>query len=167
MLRVGIGKPKLHYVQGHNDMSHYFPSCWETTDYFFMSLTDYMEKREFDEFNMDPNLSKAELDLIGKKLEGKEELTLLDSPWTYRMSKLIEKAHGQTVWEFNSPNKDLTDYIRNVVVLGEDQLRLWSWYDAKIKFPILRIVCYILNKLNSFKARKEWKEWEKYVNEKA
>lgn len=165
MIRVGVGKPKLKFIEAHNDMSHYFPSRWETNDYFLMSLNDYMEKKEFDSFDMN-GISKVEADKVAKMMENpsdiKFEFNMIEHPYSYRMQQLIKKSGGM-LWQFNAVHPNMEDWVRQVVVLGENKLQRWSWYDAHVKLPYLKKLARVLNYMNRYKAQKEIDEWEEFL----
>lgn len=164
MIYVGLGKPRLHLNPASNDMSHFFPSSWSTPDYFIMSADEYMAKREFDKFNM-KGASTREIDLVAAAME-KEPLdftpNMFDHPWTYRMSQLI-KISGGTLWQFNAIGKDLEDYCRQVVILGGDNLKQWSWTDRNVRYPLYTFAAKILNRLRYRTVKKELVEWGKFT----
>jgi hypothetical protein len=139
------------------------PSHYTTNDFFYMSLMEYVEKREFDTFNMKPDLSKEQVEEILKKTRNGEEFTPWENPWAYEMNRLIKKAHGQ-VWQFNAVSKDLDGYVRQVVCLGENKMRRWSWFDAFVVLPVLEATAKLLNKLRSHKVAKELEDWQKFLD---
>lgn len=163
MIRVGNQKPKLYFVPAHNDMSHFIPSHYATNDFYYMGLMEYIEKREFDTFNMKPNISSAEMYAILKASREGQEISYFESPWASQMYRLIKKAHGQ-VWQFNAVSSDLTGYVRQVVCLGEKQMTQWTWFDANVKLPILKFTASILNRLRKQKTDKEWADWQVFLN---
>lgn len=164
MVRVGIGKPRLAFVPGHNDMSHYIPSHWTTNDFFFMQPYDYLEKRAFDIFNMKPEISPDEIDRITAKIRSGETIEWHESPWAYEMNRLIKLAGGHQLWQFNVVSKDLESFQRQVIVLGGNDLCQWTFFDAYIKLPILKLSCKILNRLNKRRADREWREWQAFLD---
>lgn len=160
MIRVGKGKPQLRFVEGHNDMSHYFPSSWEVNNYFYMDVSDYIAKKEFEDFDMCVPLEEGIK--ASKAVLAGEELTQFEHPWAYRMKKLIEKAHGQ-IWQFNAVDSSLSGRIRQVVILGQKTLVPWTWHDAYVILPTLKATARVLNALRSGKVEQEIKQWETFV----
>lgn len=172
MIRVGIGKPRLTFVPGHNDMSHYFPSHWEVNDYFYMSLDDYMQKRAFDKFDMNPkDLDPKDVQGMvekvnsGKKIDHVEAMLNPAMAYAYRMQQMIDMNPNKSLlWAFNAINKNLDGWVRQVVVLGENRLARWTWHDAYVKLPYLKAKARMLNYLNRGKAKKEWDDWQKFLD---
>ena len=153
-------------------MSHYFPGHWEVTDYFYMSLNDYMEKKAFENFDMNPEhlekedvLSMVERMKSGEKIRIEECMANPAMAYAYRMQEMIKKAGGTLLWQFNAVDSKLEGYIRQVVCLGEKSLVRWSWYDAHVRLPLLRRKARLLNYLRRHKAQKEWDDWQKYLDE--
>ena len=161
MIRVGYQKPTLTFVAAHNDMSHFTPSHYTTNDYFYMGLMDYMEKKQFDSFDMkriaieEEALKSGDLGAILASAMG----TLAGQ----EMKRLIDKAHGQ-LWQFNAVSSDLTGYVRQVVALGENQLTTWTWFDANVKIPYLKLKARALNFLMADQVEREWLEWNKFLD---
>ncbi len=163
MIRVGDQKPKLFFVPAHNDMSHFTPSHYATNDFYYMSLMEYMEKLQFDQFDMNPNLPKSEIDLILKTIREGNEFDSFMNPWAYEMNRLIKRANGQ-VWQFNTVSSDLTDYVRQIVILGEKRMKRWSFFDAHVVLPVLKFTAKVLNGLRKSKTEKEWANWQVFLN---
>jgi hypothetical protein len=146
-------------------MSHYFPSEWGVSDYFIMSVDEYMDKKEFTSFDM-KGISKTEAAAIAK-IDFKDTdfiANMLDHPHTYYMGQLIKKSGG-LLWQFNAYDKTLEHRVRNVVVLGGDSLVRWSWIDISIKLPVYKFLAKTLNKLRRHKVEKEYREWEKFLHD--
>lgn len=162
MIRVANGKPKLFFVKAHNDMGHFTQSHYATSDYFLMGLMEYMEKKEFDSFNMKPDLSKDEIEKILEKIKNNEEIHWLESFWGHEMNRLIKKA-GSQLWQFNAVNSSLSGYVRQVVCLGENQLTRWSFIDAHIKLPVFKFLASVMNRLRLNKVRTELNNWNDFL----
>jgi len=170
MIRVSMsGKPHIKFNKSSNDMSHFFPSEFSVSYYFYMSMNDYMEKTEFENFDMKPNLSKEEVKKMTTRALNKEDIKIEEaifSPginYLYNMQRLIKKSGGQ-IWQFNVVNKDLDGWIRQTCVLGQKSIIRWTWIDVYIKLPILNFLCRIANKFLYFKRGKEIKEWDEFLD---
>jgi len=175
VIRVGKLKPKLIFSPACNDMGHFYPSEYNVSEYFWMELYDFVEKNHFGSFNMNPNLSKEQMeDMLARytrrvknpnavENDIDETALRLINPWEYQLRYWIKKAGGSMLWQFNAVNKDTTDYVRQIVVLGESSLVRWTWFDAHVKYPALKLVARILNFLRTFKTQKEIDEWNSYL----
>ncbi len=161
MIRVSNHKPKLYFVPAHNDMGHFYPSYYDTSDFYYMELYDYLEKKEFNAFDMKRNLTKEEVLAIANGLDYSDLGTTLAYPWACEMNRLIKRADGQ-LWQFNAVSSDLNNRIRCVIVLGGNELCRWSLFDANVKLPILKMAALFLNSLRGIKNRKEIANWEKF-----
>ena len=169
MIRTGMGRPSVWLVPAHNDMSHFSPSEYEINDWFYMSLDDYMDKTDFERFDMNPDLPKKSVDLlIDKVINKKEDIdysqSLFDPAirWHYQLQQHISKSKGM-LWQYNVTNKTLDGWLRQCSAIGEKRLRPWSWLDCYVKLPILTFWCRMLNKTLYFKRKKEWAEWDKFL----
>lgn len=49
------------------------------------------------------------------------------------------------VWEMDLTTPDFKGYIRFVAFKGERNLVLWSWWDAHVVYPTLKLWCRVLN----------------------
>jgi len=165
MIRVGTGTIRILLNPASNDMSQFFPSEYVIGDWFYMGLNDYMDKTEFERFNMNPDLPQKEVQLLIDKSKKGEEISHLESRWHHEMARLIKKAGGHLLWEYNVPNKSLDGWLRQCSALGEKRLKPWPWLDCYIKLPILQFWCRMLNKTLYFKRKKEWAEWENFLND--
>lgn len=171
MIRVATRKPRIYFQKAWNDMGSFFPSSFEVSgDWFWMSLDQYMEKTGFENFDMSGDkISKREKDNIASRVVKGEDISDIvkdpDSqityPWLYQLNWWLDKSK-QRLWEFNAPNKNLDGWIRQVAILGEPNLVKISWFEARIKFPVLKYICKYLNKCLYFKRKKEIKEWEEF-----
>ena len=168
MLKVGRSKPKLAFSPASNDMSHFFPSHYYVNDYFIMELYDFIEKKSFDSFNMKPDFSKEQIKEILERIQNPKTqfddiACQITNPWEFQLRSLIKKSGGYQIWQFNAVNKNMTDYVRQIVVLGDSTLLQWNWIDVNIKFPVLRLVVNILNFFRIRKVRKEIATWDAFV----
>lgn len=182
MIRTASSKPKISFIPGSNDMSHYSPSTFSVTNWWWMGLEDFMAKKEFADFNLTPHLSKEEIEAairystlkINKKGLTEQEIKdkeyaqdmaeMLECPYSYRMKQLIKKSGGNLLWQYDATNKDLTGYIRQVTALGQKSMVRLSWFDCNIKLPILEVFCNLLNKTLYFKRKKEIADWDKVLD---
>lgn len=162
MIRVGIGKPSIRFIPAWNDMGSFFPSEYDVNDWFIMSTSEYMEKTEYERFNMN-GMSKHEADLVAKMMGTPDsmEFNPFDHPHSCEMQRLIKKAGG-LLWPFNAYNKNLDGYIRQIAVMGEHRLTQWSWYDCYVKLPILNLMKDLLNKTLVHRRAKELAEWREF-----
>jgi len=167
MLKIGKGRPNIQFQPASNDMGHFFPSEYTMNDWFYMSLDEYMNKTEFENFNMkDPPLTKFEIDDMMRRATGADSDTnypRIVSFWETDLQRLIKKAGG-LLWQYNVYNKELDGWLRYTSCLGEKSLKRWSWFDCYVKFPILDRWCRLLNKTLYFKRKKEWAEWDKFLD---
>ena len=161
MIRVGNRKPTLSFVPAHNDMSHFTPSHYITNDYCYMGLMDYMEKKQFDSFDM--KRIKVEEEALKSGDIGLIIANEMGTTAGQEMKRLIDKAYGQ-LWQFNAVSSDLSGYVRQVVCLGENKLIHWTWFDANVKLPILKIKARFLNLLLASQVKKELIEWDKFLS---
>jgi len=165
MIRVGMSKPGLFFARGSNDMSHYTPSHWYAIDYFFMDLPDYINKREFSEFDMDPDLPKEEQEAIVRATKEGKILDWAVSPWSYNLNRLIGMAGGHMVWQFNAVAADQERFVRVAVAIGSKDLNRWSMVDVYIKSPVFKLAAYVLNSIRQRKVRREIAAWDKNLQE--
>jgi len=173
MIRVGHGKPRLIFIEAHNDMSHFTPSHYVVNDYHYMTVPEYIDKKEFSSFNMKPNLSKEEINNIVSrtvpsiKTSLEEDIinSLMMHPWEAQIKRLINKSKGM-LWQYDAVNMEMNGYVRNVVALGSNSLQRWSFHDAYIVYPALMSIANTLNKLRKYKTDKEWADWETFLNKK-
>lgn len=160
MIRLSYSKPKLTLTPSHNDMGSFTPGHWSVNDYYYLGLTEYMEKLEFDQFDLEQvGIQKKELE------SGNLNAIIMNAVGSIahlRMDKLIKKAGGQ-LWQFNAVSSDLTRYVRQIVALGDNRLTRWTWVDAYIKLPILQFTATILNKLIAHRARKQIRAWSEFL----
>ena len=134
MIRVGRGKPSISFIPGHNDMSHYFPGEWVTNDYFIMNIDEYMSKKEFDSFDMSPkHLSDEDMKEVVEYMKNRntplkfeECLLSAGKMYIYNMQRLINKAGGSTLWQFNAIDPQMKGWVRQCIGLGENVLTRWS-----------------------------------------
>ncbi len=160
MIRVGTnGKPKLTLNKAYNDMGSFSPSNYTVNDYFYMSLEEYMEKLEFETFDI------SRVSIEKEKAESGELYSLLVTHGltaSHQADRLISKAGGQ-IWQFNAVNKNLDGYIRSFVMLGEKQMVRWSWFDAYVKLPALKVVANVLNVLIKSRVKRELTNWQNFL----
>ncbi len=149
MIRLMSHKPRINFVPGYNDMSHYFPSEFSVGTYTYMVEEEMYERMlKF----TDPNIFKGTREEMEVKI--KEALA-------------IGPVYSQ-LWQFNAvlsykTNDDgtkETEYIRSVIALGKRWFYTPSWFDINIKLPVLNTVCYLLNKAIYFKVKQELKDWD-------
>ena len=159
MIRVG-NKPQLYFVESHNDMSHFSPSHWAVTDYHYMGLMDYMEKLQFDQFDM----SKLEVEANALKSGELNAImaSMMNNTYGQQLNRMLAKSKGQ-IWQYDAVSSDLKGYVRHCVVLGGNTLQVLTWTDAHVKLPLFRLAANILNKLRIFKVEKEIKAWDRFV----
>jgi hypothetical protein len=170
-------RPKLQYWKSHNDMGHLYPSHFSVdgTTWGWMSVEDYMEKKEFQEFKVEPDESfnaeelKEIKSIVNDNLPidiysalGKRHLM-----YVHRMQQQLKKSGGNLLWQYNQINSDLTGWNRQVVALGHANngtdwiFRQVSLYDRRIKLPVLNFVCKLLNKLLIPKQKLELRAWNR------
>lgn len=168
MIKVGFSKPKLQFHHASNDMSHFFPSQYSVTDYFLMEAGDFIEKREFGSFNMEPKLTEQELaEILDRVNRGpftpEEEMILqFTNPWEYQMRYWIKRSGGM-IWQFNAIDKNLNGYCWQIVCMGKSKLYILTWFDAYVVYPILSKIASILNYLRIQKVKNEIKSWDNYL----
>ncbi len=146
-------------------MSHFFPSEYEVTDWFWMNETDYLEKLEFETFDMKPMMSKSEAEDMTARMQAPD---FVASPfgWEGQLQHHIKNAGGTTIWQFNVVNKNVDGWIRQLACLGQGEtLKRWSWFDAYVKWPVLNITRRLMNHTLYFRRKREWAEWEKHLRD--
>lgn len=159
MIKISNSKPRLIFVQAHNDMSHFTPSRWEVCGGMEFLLNDdlYQKIVQF----TDPSL---------KDYNGPTPGTLeaiLESEYGSRIERTLKlNPNGTMLWQFNAlstsyPKK--VEYIRMMVVFGEYSFYFLTVWD-KIKVPFLTMTAKILNLLRSRKIRKEIADWNKFLD---
>lgn len=170
MIKVSFSKPKLIFIPASNDMSHFSPSHYTTSDYFLMELIEFMEKKEFGSFNMKPRLTEEQMGEMLARAKNPEPLSQeqetvlwLTNPWEVEFRRLIKQS-GSIMWQFNAVNKDMSGYVRQIVILGETKFYAWSWFDCYVKRPIFSVTVRLLNKLRFRKVKKEIQEWDNFLN---
>lgn len=146
MIRVGH-KPKIVFIEAHNDMGHFFPSEYAVGDWFYMTDQMYVNMLSFCDLDLMKEPVKGSLDEIMGLKKTKIEWAINLNP-----SKSL-------LWQFNTPERNLKGFVRQVIVFGGPPFECISLFQAYIVFPIYRTVAKILNKILYFKRLKEWKTW--------
>lgn len=165
MIKVSDGKPRLHFSPASNDMSHFFPSQWIVPSYFLMTLSDYLQKLEFDTFDMNPNLPKEEVEAVLRATREGKIVDFIVSPWAYQMNQLIKKAGNSQMWQFNAISADETHFVRHAIALGGNRLYRLSTLEVYVKLPVLRTVARLLNFARRGKVKEECRRWEARLKE--
>lgn len=179
MLRVTTyPKTKINLIKSHNDMGHLTPTSFgvSTKCWFWMSLNDYMEKKEFEKFDFDSlikSLGKeqerelCEAIRCGKTSEFIDKINgnNIFSPFTSlgHLKRLLERSGGYLLWQFDAANPKFDGYVRSMVAMGSNDknttLRQLSLFEAKIQIPVYSFVCKVLNKCLYFYNKKEMTDW--------
>lgn len=165
MIRVNTSKVKIVFTPGWNDMGAYFPSEYEVRgEWVYMSMVDYVQKREFERFDMKPKLSQDEMERLKTRLLNKDfnDSSFIHGPWEAELKRMIELAGGYTVWQYNVINQTADGYVRLCSALGEPRLRRIGTLERVIKLPVFKLVCRFLNYLHRSKQIKEVTEWKKW-----
>ena len=185
VLRVSNGKTKLVKNGSSNDMSHFFPSHYSVmgSPWYWMSLEDYMAKKEFSEFNMSPThldtkeiqeYIKDHLENINvdrKPLEFVECLGNATKTHFYHLQNMLKLSHGYLTWQYNAVNQNMDGWVRQIVCLGgahdypDHALRIVTPFELFVKLLILNFACNVLNRLHRNKAMKECRAWERKLKE--
>jgi hypothetical protein len=62
--------------------------------------------------------------------------------------KLAQNPANSSVWEINVEHaRTRGEWLRMVVFFGEPSLVRWTWFDARVKLPVLQLVAWVLTKL--------------------
>ncbi len=179
MLKVTNCKIQLSKCSSSNDMSHFFPSHYSVmgSNWYYMSPEDYMNKKEFSEFNMSPEgFTKDQTnEMVKRVMENSDPIDHVESlfnpalRYVYNMQQQIKKSGGNLTWQYNVVGGNLDSWYRQMVCLGgvkdcpDLRLRVVTPFELYVKLPILNFVCKIMNKLHHNKAIKEVREWERYL----
>lgn len=171
MIYVSNKKPRLYLNPPRHYMSIFYPSSWQATDYFIMSVDEYMAKKEFNTFDLNMNdIPRSEWALVSNIINNKPlhiTPTQTEHPHAYRVAQLIKNAGGDNMWAFDGIKKDLSGYCRQMVVLGGNSLVRWNWVDRNIRYPMYRFAARVLNSLRGRVVKKEWAEWNNMVEDKS
>jgi len=138
MIRVGINPCKLIKNESFNDMGSFFVSSYEPPNWFWVSVQKWNQIRLMEDCDMG---SKDQL------------------------SQAINISGGSLVHQFNAitPNKAVSEYIRVAICVGESRTVKWSWFDAYIKLPVLKVVASFMNFIRTPITKNEQKKWDEYM----
>lgn len=173
MIRMGNKRLGIWLCPASNDMSHFFPSRYTHSDFFY--LTDDMYSKYL--IYTDPSLyivqkDEALMEIVNKitdlpNMPMSERLELmLNTPTALRLKQVIDmNPQKSLLWQFNAISSDMQSHIRQVMCLGERDWKIWSAFDIYVRFPISKLFCYIMNSTLYFKNKREIAEWDKYLHE--
>lgn len=147
MLKIAQEKPGFHYMDGYG----FICNRW-----FWMSVEDYLEKKEFTEFDVEAiDWTTAEREIADQYVkQGKvPDLDLNDLlvrvvyPNIVRYTRLLKMASYGRVYQFPAISHDFEGHARVCITLGGKELRRWSWLEAYVKYPLTVVICRVLNGL--------------------
>ena len=178
MIAVTNGpKTRIDFCRSSNDMGHFYPSHFRvrTEHWGWLSLNDYMSKKEFQEFKVaeDAKFTPEQLKELkaavdeGKELEifeciGKPHLMYYRS-----ISFELKKSGGNLLWQYNQINSTMDGWTRQVVALGAAQekhgfiMRRVSLFERKVTIPLFKYICKGLNLLLKPKMKLEARSWKR------
>lgn len=152
-IRIGRRRPWPTFGNRH-DSHHPGPSDWDIDGYYgYVSPEFWKELQEFQNFRL-PNDAKIPVVSTEDLLSGKQIPGIHDQPWYQQMCRLIKRAGGYQVWQFNMIDDPRLmqpewEYRRAFIGLGEKNgLRRWSWFDLYIQLPFARLLVKILNRID-------------------
>jgi hypothetical protein len=170
MIQVMNYKPKVSFFEGHNDMSHYHPSHWTVGAYSYWLTDDQYTK--FVAFTEPSLKNPPKIDVL---ISGSINEVLEKIPGTSYADKVkhaiaLNPSH-LLIWEFNAlknfpvPDNQDAEYIRSIIVLGERNFYVPTWFDLNIRLPIYEVVCTILNFTNRGRVKREIALWDKFLED--
>ena len=178
MIAVTNGpKTRIDFCRGSNDMGHFYPSHFRvrTEHWGWLSLNDYMSKKEFQEFKLEPDstFTSEQIAEIKEAVDNNKEFDIFETIGKphltyYRQMKLeLDKSGGNLLWQYNQINSNLDGWTRQVVALGAVQekhgfvMRRVSLFERKVTIPLFKYICKLLNLLLKPKMKLELRAWKR------
>ena len=122
------GKPRIQLIQAHNDMSNFTPSHFTVigSSWGWMELSDYMDKKEFEQFDMKPKPDRSvdqteeiiKKIMAGEAIEFHETVGNPNMRFAYELQNHLKKSGGTLEWQYNIINPNLDGWTRRMTFLG-------------------------------------------------
>jgi len=173
----GPKKNRIDFCSRSNDMGHFYPSHFRvrTEHWGWLSLNDYMLKKEFQEFKIEPDsaFTPEQIAEIKDAVDNDREFDMFETLGKphlnyYRQMKLeLNKSGGNILWQYNQINSNLDGWTRQIVALGAAQekhdflLRRISLFERYITIPLFKRICKVLNFLMKPKMKLEQRAWQR------
>lgn len=124
MLRIGPIDGKVKQLDDRwGNQSGY----WEAPGWFWMCPCEW---KHLDTFQQPPSpfVTSPRVDLV-------------------ILSKLKLNPADSAVWEFNALASDQKGWIRHYVVLCTPKFRIWSWWEARVLYPLRKVQARVMRYL--------------------
>jgi hypothetical protein len=160
MVRIRTCKPRIRFMPGSNDMSHYYPSEFVVAGYdLYITDDQYVKFLTF----TDPSLMKTTKEECGIPASCIDDI--LKSAYAARIKNAISlNPQNSQLWQFDGLAADFETRIRSVVCLGVREFVLFRWY-YRLLVPIYDAIVWLLNKSIYLKQERERKQWDKFLEE--
>jgi hypothetical protein len=139
MLRVGIGKPR---VSEYDDRLGTPTKRYYVSDFFWLCPCEWRKLETYQ--TLAPEAEREYLRMFLRSCSGGVDEAVKDpyiqSLVAARMG--VKPGRPSTIWEFEALARSKRDWVRHVAVFEEPRLVRWSWWDANVAYPALKVAAW-------------------------